>query len=82
MSEGCDRDTRRLVMYLDIDAFFPSVEQSKFPSLRGRPVVVGSGVVASSSYEARRYGISAGIPITRALKLCPHVIVLKGHQHT
>jgi DNA polymerase-4 len=82
MNGGCDGDNSRLMMYLDIDAFFPSVEQSKFPSLRGKPVIVGSGVVASSSYEARRYGISAGIPITRALKMCPHVVVLKGHQHT
>ena len=82
MNGDRDRDTRRLMMYLDIDAFFPSVEQSKFPGLRGKPVVVGSGVVASSSYEARRYGISAGTPITRALRLCPHLIVLRGHQHT
>jgi len=71
-----------LIMYLDIDAFFPSVEQVKFPHLKGKPVVVGSGVVASSSYEARRYGISAGTPISRAVKLCPEVVVLKGHQHT
>lgn len=71
-----------MIMYLDIDAFFPSVEQAKFPGLRGKPVVVGSGVVASSSYEARRYGISAGTPISEAIKLCPEVIVLKGHQHT
>jgi DNA polymerase-4 len=71
-----------LIMYLDIDAFFPSVEQVKFPQLRGRPVVVGSGVVASSSYEARRYGISAGTSITEALRLCPEVVILKGHQHT
>jgi DNA polymerase-4 len=70
------------MMYLDIDAFFPSVEQSKFPNLRGKPVIVGSGVVASSSYEARRYGIEAGTPISRALKMCPRLIVLKGHQHT
>ncbi|MGD8628521.1 MAG: DNA polymerase IV [bacterium] len=76
------RDKEPLIMYLDIDAFFPSVEQAKFPVLRGKPVVVGSGVVASSSYEARRYGISAGTPITEAMKLCPEVIVLKGHQHT
>jgi DNA polymerase-4 len=69
-------------MYLDIDAFFPSVEQARFPVLRGRPVLVGSGVVASSSYEARDCGISAGTPITRALELCPHAVVLKGHQHT
>lgn len=75
-------EAKPLIMYLDIDAFFPSVEQAKFPVLRGKPVVVGSGVVASSSYEARRYGISAGTSITEAMRLCPEVIVLKGHQHT
>jgi DNA polymerase IV len=71
----------RLVMYLDIDAFFPSVEQVRFPNLSGRPVVVGSGVVASSSYEARRRGIRTGMPIAQAVRICPQTIVLKGHQH-
>jgi DNA polymerase-4 len=75
---GC----QSLILYLDIDAFFPSVEQVKFPSLRGKPVIVGSGVAASSSYEARRYGISAGTPISSALRLCPALTVLKGHQPT
>jgi DNA polymerase-4 len=70
-----------LIMYLDIDAFFPSVEQVRFPHLRGRPVVVGSGVVASSSYEARRRGIRTGMPIAMAVRICPEVVVLKGHQH-
>jgi DNA polymerase IV len=69
-------------MYLDIDAFFPSVEQARFPSLRGRPVIVGSGVVASSSYEARRRGISTGMAIAQAVRVCPEAVVLKGHQHT
>jgi DNA polymerase-4 len=73
--------TSRLVMYLDIDAFFPSVEQVRFPSLGGRPVVVGSGVVASSSYEARRRGIRTGMAIAQAVRICPQVVVLKGHQH-
>jgi DNA polymerase IV len=72
----------RLIMYLDIDAFFPSVEQARFPNLRGRPVIVGSGVVASSSYEARRRGISTGMAIAQAVRICPEVVVLKGHQHT
>jgi len=68
-------------MYLDIDAFFPSVEQVRFPHLKGKPVVVGSGVVASSSYEARRRGIRTGMPIAQAVRICPEVVVLKGHQH-
>jgi nucleotidyltransferase/DNA polymerase involved in DNA repair len=82
MKASPDRKPQSLIMYIDIDAFFPSVEQAKFPNLRGRPVAVGSGVVASSSYEARCYGISAGTAITQALKLCPDLVVLKGHQHT
>jgi DNA polymerase-4 len=82
MKADTDQNAKPVIMYLDIDAFFPSVEQAKFPSLRGKPVVVGSGVVASSSYEARRYGISAGTSITEAINLCPELIVLKGHQHT
>ena len=73
--------TGRLVMYLDIDAFFPSVEQVRFPALRGRPVVVGSGVVASSSYEARRRGLKTGMAIASAVRICPQAVVLKGHQH-
>ncbi len=72
----------RTILYVDIDAFFPSVEQVKFPTLRGKPVIVGSGVAASSSYEARRYGIRAGTPITTATHLCPQGIILKGHQPT
>jgi len=72
----------KTILYVDIDAFFPSVEQVKFPSLRGRPVIVGSGVAASSSYEARNYGIKPGTPITTAMELCPGITVLKGHQPT
>jgi DNA polymerase-4 len=82
MKADTSHDAQPLIMYLDIDAFFPSVEQARFPDLCGKPVIVGSGVVASSSYEARRYGISAGTPIAHALRLCPGTIVLKGHQHT
>jgi DNA polymerase-4 len=52
------------VLHLDIDAFFASVEQARDPRLRGRPVLVGNGVIASCSYEARRYGLRAGSPAT------------------
>ena len=65
-------------MHLDIDAFFPSVEQVRTPFLRNRPVVVGSGVIASCSYEARRFGLRAGMPLHEARRLCPDAVYLAG----
>ena len=69
-------------MHTDIDAFFASVEQRLNPHLRGRPVIVGSGVIASCSYEARRYGLRAGMPLDQARALCPEAIILEGRQAT
>ena len=70
------------VLHVDIDAFFASVEQIRNPRLRGRPVIVGSGCIASCSYEAREYGLKAGMPLRQAKELCPHAVVLKGHYRT
>ncbi|HOX05796.1 MAG TPA: DNA polymerase IV [Planctomycetota bacterium] len=63
---------------MDIDAFFASVEQLLVPRLRGRPVAVGSGCIASCSYEARRFGLRAGMSLGRARELCPGLVVLAG----
>jgi DNA polymerase-4 len=72
------KDTGKLILHVDVDAFFASVEQLLIPSLRGRPVIVGSGCIASCSYEARRFGLRAGMPLREAKRLCPRAVILAG----
>jgi len=67
-----------MMVHLDIDAFFASVEQRLVPSLRGRPVAVGSGCIASCSYEARAHGLSAGMSLAKARRLCGELVVMPG----
>jgi len=70
-----------MIVHLDADAFYASVEQATDPRLRGRPVAVGGakrGVVASASYEARRLGIFTTMPTARARKICPNLVVVSG----
>ncbi|MDW8221793.1 MAG: DNA polymerase IV [Gemmatales bacterium] len=69
---------RRLVLHLDIDAFFASVEQLDDKRLRGKPVAVGTGVVASCSYEARRWGVYTAMRLSEARRKCPELIVVPG----
>ena len=71
----------RAIVHLDADAFFASVEQASDARLRGRPVAVGGekrGIIASASYEARKFGVFTPMPTARARKLCPKLIVLPG----
>jgi DNA polymerase-4 len=67
------------ILHVDIDAFFAAIEQQRDPRLRGRPVIVGAGVVASCSYEARRFGLKAGMTLSEAKRLCPQAVILEGH---
>jgi DNA polymerase-4 len=67
-----------LIIHVDVDAFFASVEQLLIPSLHHRPVVVGSGCIASCSYEARRFGLHAGMSLAQARRLCPQAVILSG----
>lgn len=67
------------VLHVDIDAFFAAIEQQRDPRLRGRPVIVGAGVIASCSYEARARGLKAGMPLSEARRLCPEAVVIAGH---
>jgi nucleotidyltransferase/DNA polymerase involved in DNA repair len=68
----------RRILHLDIDAFLASVEQLRNPRLQGRPVAVGTGVVASRSYEAKARGVETAMPLHEARRRCPELIVCEG----
>ena len=80
----------RVILHVDMDAFFASIEQKDNPSYRGRPVIVGAdpkggkgrGVVSTASYEARKYGIHSAMPISQAYALCPNGIYVRPRMES
>lgn len=76
---------QRNIVHIDLDSFFVSVERKFNPELIGKPVIIGGsatrGVVASCSYEARKFGVHSAMPTAQALKLCPEAIVVRGSYH-
>lgn len=83
--ENRDDAKRRIIFHVDMDQFYAAVEERGHPELKGKPVVVGAdpkegrgrGVVSTCNYEARKYGVRSGMPISRAWKLCPQAVYLQ-----
>lgn len=83
-SVGAD-DTGTRILHVDMDAFYAAVEVLDDPSLRGLPLIIGApdgrSVVSSASYEARRYGVRAAMPVAQAMRLCPTARIVMPHFH-
>ena len=72
----------KIILHIDLNTFFVRCEEIKNPALENKPVIIGhvgrGGIVSTCSYEARKYGVSSGMPMFKATKLCPKAIIIKG----
>lgn len=80
-------ESPRAILHLDLDAFFCAVEEIKNPELRGKPFAVGGdprgrGVVSSCSYPARKFGVRSAMPMARAVRICPDLIIVGGEHES
>ena len=73
----------KVILHIDLNAFFVRCEELVDPSIKGKPVIIGhagrGGIVSTCSYEARKYGVHSGMPTFKALKLCPNLMIIPGH---
>lgn len=83
IAEDSEKIMERIIMHVDMDAFFASVEQLDHEEYRGKPLIVGGiggrGVVSTCSYEARKFGVYSAMPTAKAMKLCPQGIFIQGN---
>jgi DNA polymerase-4 len=75
----CRMEAKAIILHADLDAFYASVEQLLDPSLRGKPIAVGGGVVLAASYEAKAFGVRGGMSGRQARQLCPGLRFVSGH---
>src|SRR5690349_20211392 len=79
MFSVCSMNPMGTILHADLDAFYASVEQLLDPSLRGKPIAVGGGVVLAASYEAKAFGVHGGMSGRKARELCPGLIFVGGN---
>jgi len=70
-----------MIIHIDMDAFYASVEERENPEIRGKPLIVGGhperrGVVSAANYPARQFGIHSAMPTVQAVKRCPHLLIV------
>ena len=75
----------KVIVHIDLNAFFARCEEIKDPSLENKPVAIGhdgrGGIVSTCSYAARKYGVSSAMPMFKAKQLCPNLIIIPGDYH-